>query len=141
MILYLDTSALVKLLINELHSHEVRAWIRAAEDIATSMITLPEAASATTRAHRAQRLPDAVAERIPADLARIWEQILRVGIDEQRAAAIAWSSGLRGMGAIQLAAARTLADAVGADELAFCSFDHALSAAAVAEGLVVLEAS
>jgi uncharacterized protein len=140
-ILYLDTSALVKLLVNEEHSEEVRSWAGAAADVVTCTITLPEAASAASRAHLARRLPDAVAERLPGDLSRLWERLLHVTVDEQRAAAIAWSRGLRGMDAIQLAAARTLADAVGADGLAFCSFDRELCAAAVAEGLIVLEAT
>ena len=46
---------------------------------------------------------------------------------------------LRGFDAVQLAAAVTLRTALGADGVAFSSFDATLSRAAVAEGLVVLE--
>jgi uncharacterized protein len=141
MILYLDTSALVKLVVDELQSEEVDAWTRAADDVATSVITLPEAASAVGRAHRTRRLSDAEATRLRDDLMHLWGRLLHVTADEDRSAGMAWSHGLRGMDAIQLAAARTLADAVGADGLAFCSFDRELCEAAIAEGLIVLEAS
>ena len=141
MILYLDTSALVKLLVDEAGSEEVRSWTEVADDVATSVIALPEAVSAVARAYGACRLSGTEAEHVRHDLMRIWERSLHVGVDEERAAAVAWSHGLRGLDAVQLAGARTLSEAVGVDELAFCSFDRALSAAAVAEGLIVLEAS
>lgn len=141
MILYMDTSAFVKMLVRETHSDEVRSWAEAAEAVATSVITLPETTSAVARRLRAGEIGGADATRLRRSLAARWQETLRLIVDEERAAELAWRAGLRGMDAVQLAAASVLRDAVGADELAFCAFDDRLSEAAAAEGLIVLEPS
>ena len=72
-------------------------------------------------------------------LADRWQESMLVDLAEIRAGGLAVRHGLRGFDAVQLAAAVTLRDAVGDDGVAFSSFDEALSRAAVAEGLIVLE--
>ena len=49
MILYLDTSSLLKHYLDEEHADDVRAWTQAADAVATSRVSLPEAAAALTR--------------------------------------------------------------------------------------------
>ena len=49
MILYLDTSSLVKLYVDEDCSEIVREWVEEAEVVATSRVTYPEALSAFAR--------------------------------------------------------------------------------------------
>ena len=57
MILYLDTSALVKLYIEERGSEQVHAWVDEAEFICTSRVALPEAMSAFQRRFNRGELP------------------------------------------------------------------------------------
>ncbi|HJW74505.1 MAG TPA: type II toxin-antitoxin system VapC family toxin [Thermoleophilia bacterium] len=139
MILYLDTSSLLKIYLDEEYCDEVRAWARAADALATSRITLPEAAAALTR----RRLQGGLTRvQLDGRLARIagdWPQYMRVDVDELRAADVAVRRHLRGFDAVQLAAALTLTDATGPEELAFTSFDTALNGAAAQEGVLVLE--
>ena len=51
MILYLGTSSLIKLYLDEEHSDSVQAWCEEAEILTTSKIALPEAMSALARRH------------------------------------------------------------------------------------------
>jgi len=141
MILYMDTSAFVKTLVREAHSDELRSWAEAAEAVATSVITLPETTSAVARRLRAGEIASTDAARLRRTLAARWQEMMRLIVDEERAADLAWRAGLRGMDAVQLAAACVLNDAIGAGELAFCAFDDRLREAAAGEGLIVLEPS
>ena len=58
MILYLDTSALVKLYVVEPHSNKVRKWAEEAEIVATCRIAYPEALSAMNRRFRQKDMTD-----------------------------------------------------------------------------------
>jgi hypothetical protein len=49
LILYLDTSSLVKLYVEEAHSESVRQWVTEAELVATCRVAYPETLSALTR--------------------------------------------------------------------------------------------
>ena len=52
MILYLDTSSLVKLYLEEVYSDSVQDWVREAEIVATFRVAFPEAMSAIGRRSR-----------------------------------------------------------------------------------------
>ncbi len=52
MILYMDTSSLVKLYVEETGSIQVRAWLEEADAVATCRIAYPETLSAMTRRWR-----------------------------------------------------------------------------------------
>ena len=54
MMLYLDTSSLVKLYIEESSSDEVRRWVQKATTLVSSRVAYPEALSAFARRHREQ---------------------------------------------------------------------------------------
>jgi len=138
MILYLDTSSLLKCLIDEAHTTEVRDWLDAAGAVATSRVTYPEAAAALARR---QRLGDLTAEGARVALRRLvarWAGFMLVDLAEIRAGGFAMRHELRGFDAVHVAAAVTLRDAVGTDGVAFSSFDDELNRAAVSEGLIVL---
>ena len=139
MILYLDTSSLLKVYLDEEHCDEVRAWIREVDVLATSRISLPEAAAALTRRRFRGDLSRAEFDDVLARLGADWSEYMRVDIDEVRSADVAVRRRLRGFDAVQLAAALTLSDTLGPDELAFSSFDAALNEAVGREGVVVLE--
>lgn len=138
MIAFFDTSGVVKLFLDEAHTGETRDWARAADAVALSRVTLPEAVAAVARRQRRGELPDVVARLLADDVTMYWRACAVVELDEERAAGLAWQHGLSGFDAVQLAAALTVRDAA-ANDVAFVSFDLALNRAAAAEGLVVLE--
>jgi uncharacterized protein len=139
MILYLDTSSLVKTYLDEPHADDVREWLDAAEAAATSRATYPETASALARRHADGALTPSGLRLALDHLEQSWGDYLVVDLAERLAAELAVRHVLRGFDAVHLAAAITLRDAVGEDDLAFSSFDRRLVGAATAEGLIVLE--
>lgn len=141
MILYLDTSSLLKLYADEQHSPAVRDWVVAAQMLATSRVTYPEAVAALARRHRLGDLSDASLRRTLAVLERQWPTMAAIELHEGLAAELALRHGLRGLDAVQLAAALTVAEAAGMALVAFSTFDRQLSQAAQAEGMRVLGVS
>jgi predicted nucleic acid-binding protein len=139
LIVYLDTSGLMKLFVEEEHTEETRNWARAADAIALSRVTLPEASSAIGRRHRAGGLALPSARRLVREIAAFWHAATVVELDEVRAADVAFKHGLRGFDAIQLAGALSTREHAGGETFAFASFDLALNKAARSEGLTVLE--
>jgi predicted nucleic acid-binding protein len=139
MILYLDTSSLLKCLIDEAHTADVLEWVEAASAVATSRVTFPEAAAALARRRRLGDLTDEAGRVALGRLAERWGGFMLVDIAEVRAGGLATRHDLRGFDAVQLAAALTLRSAVGARDIAFSAFDRALCQAARREGLIVLE--
>ena len=139
MILYLDTSSLLKHYIREAGSDDVRAWIAGADLVATSRTTLAESAAALSRRPSGGGLSRSACHEALTDLKADWAEYLAVDLDEHRSAAVAWRHRLRGFDAVQLAAALTIDELAGAETLVFSSFDAELNRAARAEGLTVLE--
>lgn len=138
MILYLDSSALVKLYVAEPESQQVRKLIARAKSVCTHLIGYAEICAAFGRAHRMGRV---AADALPAvlqDFERDWDTIEIVGVSEalvRRAGQVAVQFGLRGYDSMHLAAAETLARDVGSAALfRFVAFDAALAAAAGALG-------
>jgi predicted nucleic acid-binding protein len=139
LILYLDSSSLVKLFFAEAGSHEVRTLVASASVVATSRVALPEAAAGLARLGR-ERVLDAegVASRLSA-LHQQWQGFVAMDINETRAAELAVEHGLRGFDSVHLAAALDLKEAAGPGvDVRFSSFDKRLNAAAVAEELEIL---
>ena len=139
MILYLDTSSLVKLYLEEAYTDSVRLWVHSADLLATSRLTLPETAAAVARRERTGTISARQRDRTMADLERDWDEFVAVELDEWQATSLALRRRLRGLDAVQLAAALTLQRGAGTEELVFSSFDDVLNESARAEGLTVLE--
>ena len=133
MIVYLDTSALVKLFVDEPGSEEVLAWAAEATTVACSSIGFPEAVSAFSRRLRSGSLARAVYDRVLDELDRQWDDIATVSVDERLAGDLARRHPLSGADAVHLAAALTLSAA--GLPIALCAYDERLSQAATAEGL------
>lgn len=136
MILYLDTSAMVKLYIEEEHSATVRRWVADATSRVSSSVAYPEALSAFARRHRARELDDDGFSRVVESFEWDWNAFNAVNVQELLAGQLALAHPLRGFDAVHLAAAVTMSQRV--SELAFTSFDTDLNQAAEAEGLSVL---
>jgi len=139
-ILYLDTSSLVKLYVEEAHSESVRQWVVDAELVATCRVTYPETLSALTRRCRNGDLSledfDMLAQCFTAE----WGSYAAIDFDEIEAGRLVTEHGLRGFDAVHLAAAKTLQNPDYSVSLAFSSFDAVLNSAAAAEGFAVLSA-
>ena len=139
MILYLDTSSMLKRYIRETGSDDVDMWIDGADLVATSRATLAEAAAALSRRPRGSGLSRGACNEVLSALRRDWPDYLAVDLDEHRAATLAWRRRLRGFDSVQLAAALTVGELAAPETLVFSSFDSQLNRAARAEGLTVLE--
>jgi uncharacterized protein len=141
-ILYVDTSALVKVIMLEVDTERVRRWFGRAEHVASSVITYAEACAALGRRNRLP-CPDAAA--LQAQLAGLdaqWSEFLVIPVDGRTAGRAALEHGLRGMDAVHLSAALTLRAKVtqyapGA-EVVFATFDRELLEAAEREGFATL---
>ena len=142
MILYLDTSALVKLYADEVSSGLVRDAVAAAAAVATHVISYVEARAALARKVRERALPPTQWARCKADLDADWPLLDIIGIDDPlrlRAAELAEHHSLRGFDSLHLAAAEFAFDAAASrDGFRFAVFDHRLREAASARGLPLL---
>lgn len=135
MIAYFDTSALIKVLVQEDGGDVARdLWARASAAV-TATIAYAEARAALAAALRTKRLSRARHTSAVAGLDSLFDgmTLIQAGEDLCRGAgALAQKHGLRGCDAIHLAAAL----AAGTDGLLFVAWDRELSRAAGAEGLV-----
>lgn len=123
---YLDASALVKLVLEEAETSALREYLAAAEPRqVTSVVSRVE-------------LPRAVNRFPAADLGLAWAvldevQAIALDLDVARRAATLQPSGLRSLDAIHLASALV----IGQELDAFITYDKRLEAAARANGLAV----
>jgi predicted nucleic acid-binding protein len=139
MILYLDTSALVKLYVRESGSLQVRNWVRRAVGAGTSVVAYAEARAAFARLYRSalttrRRHRERVA-RLNAD----WESYVRVELTPsvlRLAGETAETYELRGFDGIHLASALWLKDLTGG-ACTFAVFDERLRDGAARAGLTV----
>ena len=137
MILYLDTSAMVKLYVEEAGSDTVRAAWEQADVVAISLIGYAEARAAFARAKREARLHAKAYRQAIGDLDRDWDSyfILEVTADLiRRASVLAEAYALRAYDAVHLASALLLRDRA-QPTVTFLCFDAELEAAARGEGL------
>lgn len=138
MILYLDTSALVKLYIDERGSVEVVERVGRASGVATVRVTYAEARAAFARFRREGGLSSAGLRQVVRELDDEWGTYNVVEVHEplvRRAGALAERHALRGYDAVQLAAALEVRRAGG--QVEFASFDARLNRAAAGERLRV----
>lgn len=138
MILYLDTSSLVKLYVTEAHSGLVRGWAEEAEIIATCRVAYPEMISALTRRCRKGDLAKRDYDLLVKAFEGEWRHFASIDFDEIAAGRLAEVYGLRGFDAVHLSACKLLKSSEGAPSVAFSSFDETLNSAAAAEKLKVL---
>ena len=132
MILFCDTSALVKLYILEDSSRDMQALAGAASAIAVCRIAWAEMMAALSR--RVREFPndtDAI-EVVRKRLRTDWPRYVVVEVTQalvELAGEYADTFALRGYDSVQLAAARTLQDMAG-EEIQFACFDPRLGKAA-----------
>jgi predicted nucleic acid-binding protein len=139
-ILYLDTSALVKLYVAEAGTEAVAVAAERAAALVTVRVTYTEARAAFARHARAKGLRPGELRRVVRQLDEEWGQYSIVEVTDalvRRAGALAERHRLRGYDAVQLSAAVDLRVTGGA-EVTFASFDVRLNRAARRERLGLL---
>ena len=86
MVLYLDTSALLKRYVAEPESKDVNAVMDEATAIATALITRTEVAAALSKARRDNRIATDEARRAEQEFIEDWSEFGKVPITEELAA-------------------------------------------------------
>jgi predicted nucleic acid-binding protein len=133
MTLYLDTSSLFKLYVEESGSDEVRQDLAEAETVATSAVSYAEARAAFARLRRDGQLTPAMFLAVKRDFEADWARLAIVEPTVslcRTAGELAERYGLRGCDSIHLATFVELAGERRGSETRFSSFDRALSRAA-----------
>jgi uncharacterized protein len=128
LILFLDSSALVKRYVDEPESSAVDAGMTGATGWVASQVTFVETLRTLTASEEGARRAR-----------REWDEFEVIGLSQavcERAVGLSARHRLRSLDAIQLASAMTATD-----DLTFATFDRRLHAAAQAEGLTTLPAS
>ena len=138
MILYLDTSSLVKLYVEETGSDMLQGWVKEAETVSTCRVAYPETISAFHRRFNNSDLSGKDFNLLCKKFVREWGNFAALDFDEIEAGRLVKKHGLRGFDAIHLSSAKLLQSADTSISLSFSSFDKKLNDAASAEGLSVL---
>ncbi len=139
MIVYADTSVLVKHYVLERGSREVFELTARATSVATSLISRAEVAAALARATRLGILDVEEGREAQRRFLRDWPDFTRVPVTDalvSRAETLAWDYGLRGYDAVQLASALMWQESVGQD-IVLATFDRQLWDAAPATGIQI----
>lgn len=137
MILYLDTSSLVKLYIEENESSEVDDLVKSSEFTATSLVAYAEARAAFARRFREKAFTSNEYDRIKKSFDKDWSRYLILNVTEnmiQLAGNLAEKHALRGFDSIHLASALTLRQEI-SSPIVFSCFDDNLQKASEQEDL------
>jgi len=140
MILYLDTSALVKKYFEEKNSAEVISAWKSSLGISTSAVAYAELLAAVYRKASETRANKSLFERVVSTFQEDWSSFIIVEVDNRLNETIhkvIANHGLRGFDAIHLASALVIGSAV-SDDFLFACYDDRLNHAAKAEGLQTL---
>ena len=139
MILFCDTSALVKLYVQEAGSEHVAERVRACDIVAVSRIAWVEAISAMARRAREQPGDAAALLQARAQLARDWPRYVKIELTPELtelAGDHADAFALRAYDSVQLASALTMHRAM-PGEVVFACFDARLTKAAQVLGIAI----
>ena len=140
MILYFDSSALVKRYVEEQGTSDVLVWMDASDLNGTVLVTRVEVAAAITRAKRMRYVSQEETRKFLDTFHREWNSFQRLPVSETlvaRADALACEHNLRGYDAIHLASALTWQELLDLP-VTVVTYDMELAAAAQASGLMVL---
>lgn len=139
MIVYVDSSALVKRYLAETASAQVETLLAEAAVIGTSLISRAEVAAALAKAVRVNWLTRELAGQLLRVFRAQWSDLLVVEVTEAvvaQADTLAWEHGLRGYDAVHLASALLWQNGLG-EAVTLATFDRQLWEAAQLIGLEV----
>ena len=139
MIVYMDSSALVKRYVAEAGSEEVGGLIDRSSAVGTVIVSRAEVTASLAKAVRMKLLKiDEAALALKVFVAD-WKNLVRLQMTEMlvsRASSLAWEHGLRGYDSVHLAGALYWQDLLG-DPVTLATYDKQLWTAAGATGLEV----
>lgn len=133
MTVYLDTSNLVKLYIDEPGSDRIAQLVGGADVVVTSVLAYPETRATFARRRREGLMTKAEIVAATRQLDLDWPRFVALTFDEDLARAagmLAEAHGLRGGDAVHLASFETIVARAGGDDVQFSSADDRLSRAA-----------
>jgi len=136
-ILYLDTSSLVKLYVEETYSADVEGWVGLAEVTGTSLVAYVEARAAFARRFRENAFSSKDYTRLCSQFESDWKNFLSIHVTREIvriAGNLAEKHGLRGFDAIHLASAVTLREKLDSP-VTFSCYDIRLQTASQREKL------
>jgi len=139
-ILYLDTSALIKLYIDEPGSEQVRDAVEKSKIVSTSRIAYVEARAGIARKFRTRELSRGEYKLMVESLEEDWPEYFVVEVSEaivKLGGELVEKYPLRGFDAVHLASALMLKERL-RSAIAFGCFDKSLNAAAKEEGLTLV---
>jgi predicted nucleic acid-binding protein len=131
--LYLDTSSLIKLYVQEAGSDDVRASVDGAAIVATSMVAYADARAAFARLRREGAFTPAWFAAAKREFESDWSSYVAVDVSAalaREAGELAERYALRGFDAIHLATYAEVARRAGLVDTRFSSFDDRLNKAA-----------
>jgi predicted nucleic acid-binding protein len=137
MIIYADTSALVKLFVTETNSNATRYAFQNAQVLGTGLITRAELGSALARGTRRGLLSKSEAQEARQRLQLVWPTWIHIAMNENlvsRAESLAWEYKLRGYDAVHLATAQLWQEQI-EHSVTLATFDQELWEAAPLAGL------
>ena len=137
MILYLDTSALVKRYFYEPYSDDIISRWKSATQIVTSFVAYAETMASMYRKKRESDLADTLICKIADSFHHDWESFIRVEVNDKLNGYIdrvVEKYPLRGFDAIHLASAIVIHERL-SEDFVFACFDDRLASAAQSEGL------
>lgn len=132
MILYLDTSALVKLYVEEKYSSLVEQVVSDAEIVATHLIAYIETHAALAKLVREGVISEEEEENIQKEFKKDWPHYMKIGINQElleRASDFTKAFGLKAYDSVHLAAADLLLKTT-KENITFGCFDKKLNQAA-----------
>lgn len=139
MILYLDTSALVKRYFQEPYSDDILYMWKSVTQIVTSFVAYAETMASIYRKKREADLEDRIARKITDSFKQDWETFIRVEVNDELKGyidSVIERHPLRGFGAIHLASAMVIHESI-SEDFSFACFDNRLARAAQSEDLEV----
>ncbi len=139
-LVYFDSSALVKLVLDEVDSNVAATLWNACDSALSSRLAYPEVCAALAAAERNHDLSESETSAAMTDWEDFWASIRPVELTpavEQDAGLLARDHSLRGAVAVHLASARAL----GITDLTVAAWDRRLHAGAVAAGFAVAPAT
>ena len=142
MTLFLDTSALVKLYVQETDSDTVRGWVVQADEVACQWLAYVEARSAFAAKRRLGEFSEAGLAGCKAEFERDWVRYHRTTVTQpilRRAGSLSEQFGLRAYDSVHLASAEYLQSSLGVP-VTFGSFDRRQTGAAAQLGFPIASA-
>lgn len=140
MIIYCDTSALMKLFVAEQHTKAMQNIAAESTRLVVSQLTWPEMCAGLGLKQRTNQVDTKIALTALERLNTEWPRYSRLAVDEDlmvEAGELALRFGLRAYDSVQLASAQRIHRSLG-NNLIFCCFDKQLNAAAAALAINIL---